>query len=99
MTKFKQTYQEMVDKNQTLFTEFMTVHEGFLSDRKKWSSQFHEQGARVVAIIREYEQKLCASMERGNFAAFSNKVSEKFWNEVKKDYSRIEMVGVKSSLD
>jgi hypothetical protein len=38
-------------------------------------------------------------MERGNNALYSSKVSEKYWAEIKKRFSHIELVGVKSNLD
>lgn len=99
MTKYKQVYLQMVEVNTELFTNFKTVHDKYQSDRKQWSAQFHELGKPVVEIIRDWEQRLCSSMERGKFAAYSNKVSEKFWDEIRKVYPLIDRVGVKSNLD
>jgi hypothetical protein len=97
--KYKQYYQEMVSNHQDLFDHFKTIHDGYKADRKIWSSQFHSVGGQVVEIIREWERRLCAGMERGNNAVFSSKLSEKFWTEIKKSFSHIELVGVKSNLD
>ena len=99
MTKFKQTYQDMIEAHRLEFVEFKSVHDRFVKDRREWSKQFHSLGAPILEIMREYEQKLCASMERGRYAQYSNKVSEKFWDEVKKNFSHIELVGVKSNFD
>ncbi len=89
----------MVDAHASDFAAFKSVHDMFVLDRKTWQNQFHDLGKKILEIIRDYESRLCASMERGNFAAYSNKVSEKFWSEIKKDYSHIELIGVKSSFD
>lgn len=99
MTKFKQTYQQMVDEHLDLFKKFKSIHDNYLADRKTYSSQFHQVGAQVLEIIRDYEQRLCASMERGHFSQYSHRVADRFWAEVKKDYSHIELVGVKSNFD
>lgn len=99
MTKYKQYFQQMVDENQELFAKFQPIHDGYKQDRKQWSKEFHSVGQEVVDVVHDWEQKLCSGMERGNNAVFSSKVSEKFWSEVKKLYSHIELVGVKSNLD
>ena len=99
MTKYKQYFQQMMDENQELFSAFQTIHDGYKQDRKTWSQKFHGQGKEVVEIIRDWEQRLCAGMERGNNAVYSSKLSEKFWGEIKQLYSHIELVGVKSNLD
>ena len=89
----------MLEENRAKFEAFKIIHDGYKQDRKAWSKQFHEQGKEVVEIIRDWEQRLCAGMERGNNALFSSKVSEKFWAEIKGYLSHIELVGVKSNLD
>lgn len=99
MTKFKQYYQRMSDENTQLFATFQPIHDGYKTDRKTWSTQFHSQGLKVVEVIRDWEHRLCASMERGQNAVYSSKLAEKFWSEVKKRFSHIELVGVKSNLD
>jgi hypothetical protein len=99
MTKFKQYYQQMSEENAELFAKFQPIHDGYKQDRKQWSAQFHSVGQQVVDIMKEWEQRLCASMERGNHAVYSSKLAEKFWAEIKQRFSHIELVGVKSNLD
>ena len=89
----------MVEKNQALFDEFQLIHDGYKADRKKWSTAFHERGKILLEIIRDWERRLCSGMERGNNAVYSARLAEKFWAEVKKKFSHIELVGVKSNLD
>ncbi len=99
MTKYKQYFQQMVDQNQTLFTDFKVIHDGYQTDRKQWSARFHQEGQAVVDVIRDWERRLCATMERGKNATFSARVAEKFWGEVKLYLPLIERVGVRSNLD
>lgn len=89
----------MSDEHQELFTKFDAVHTGYLTNRKAFSAQFHSLGKEVVEIMRDYEHRLCAGMERGNNGVYSSKLAEKFWAEIKKRFSHIELVGVKSNLD
>ena len=89
----------MSDANEELFKSFDPIHEGYKTDRKAWSQQFHQVGKEVVEVVREWEHRLCNGMERGQNAVYSSKLAEKFWSEVKQRYSHIELVGVKSNLD
>lgn len=99
MTKYKQYVQEMMEQNAQLFAEFKTVHDGYQQDRKQWSARFHAQGQSVVEVIRDWERRLCSGMERGKNAAYSARLAEKFWTEIKNYLPLIERVGVKSNLD
>lgn len=99
MTKYKQYFRDMSDQHEELFKSFDEIHAGYLSDRKAWSAKFHSVGQQVVDIMRDWEQRLCAGMERSKNGVYSMKLADKWWEEIKKRYSHIEMVGVKSSLD
>lgn len=99
MTKYRQYFQEMVDQNAELFAAFKVVHDGYQQDRKAWSQRFHAEGQPIIDIIRDFERRLCAGMERGKNGMFSARVAEKFWAEVKTYLPLIERVGVRSNLD
>lgn len=94
MPKYTQMYNQMVKEHQQMFDEFRQIHDLFKQDRAKYSQEFNEKGKPVMEVLRDYEQRLCGSMERGKFALFSDKVAAKFWERVKKDFSHIELVGV-----
>lgn len=89
----------MMDENTELFVAFKVVHDNYQADRKRWSQEFHQQGQVIVDIIRNWERRLCAGMERGNNGVYSSRLAEKFWGEVKTYLPLIERVGVKSNLD
>lgn len=86
----------MWEDNAEVFERFTTVHDQYQSDRRNpsYKHSFDETGAAVRAVIEEWDQRLCQQMERGQNGVFSSKVSEKFWNEVKKDFPLIDFVGV-----
>jgi hypothetical protein len=96
--KFKKMYELMHEQNEELFESFSKIHARFITD-KSVADQFHSVGRDVTDVMRDWERRLCAGMERGMHGQYSNKVAEKFWAEAKKEFSHIELVGVKSSFD
>ena len=94
MTKYQQYYQEMWDANKATLENFLILHDKFKSNRKQYTKEFNTDGKAVREIMEEWDKRLCTQMERGKNGVFSSKVSEKFWNEVKKDFPLIEFVGV-----
>jgi hypothetical protein len=95
--KYKKYYQLMWAQNQQLFEEFIPIHDGFVADQLKWSDQFNQVGRDVVDVIRDWERRLCAGTEKGGYGAYSAKLAEKFWEEVKKQFPLIQEVGIKRS--
>lgn len=97
MPKFTQTFNQMIEDNVETFKEFQKIHDTYKTDRKKFQKEFNEKGKAIMEIIREYEDRLCSGMERGVYGKYSDKVSEKFWERIKKDFPLIELVGVEIS--
>ncbi|MDR0463060.1 MAG: hypothetical protein LBG64_02475 [Pseudomonadales bacterium] len=93
-TKYKLYYDLMMEKNQQLFADFKVIHDNFQADAKKYGDAFHKEGRDVLDVIRSYERKLCSGMERTANGMYSNKVSEKFWDMVRKDLPLIDQIGV-----
>ena len=97
MTKYKQLFDDMLAKNRELFIKFKITHDMYVTDRKTWAAQFNEEGEEVLEIIRDYENRLCGHSEQGQYSKFSVNLAEKFWLEVRKNYPKIDFVGVKVS--
>ncbi len=95
--KYRKFYKIMCEQNKTLFDEFQPVHDGYVLDPDTWEDRFHTLGRDVVDEMRSWERRLCSGMERGVNAQYSNRVSEKFWDEIKKRFSHIELVGVRKT--
>ena len=94
--KYLQYYDLMRQQNAKIFTQFQKIHDQYQIDKSN-SEEFHTQGTRVLDIIRDWERRLCSGMERGNFAGYSSKLSEKFWEKVKKDLPLVDEIGVRIS--
>jgi len=97
MTKYKQTFDQMLKTHRELFIKFKITHDMYAVDPKSWKEQFNEEGQKVLEIIREYEDKLCGYSEQGQYSKFSANLADKFWAEVRKNYPRIDFVGIKQS--
>ena len=87
----------MVEKNPDLFKKFKQVHDAAWKNPENITEDFHQIGLEVLDTIRFWERKLCSGMERGKYAQYSQGLSEKFWQVVKKDYPLIDQVGVRKT--
>ena len=92
--KFKKMFDEMIENNKALFIEFKILNDNFERDPNKFRNQFNETGAKVMDIIREREAILCMSSEGAGFGKYTSNLSEKFWGEIRKNFSRIDEIGV-----
>lgn len=95
MTKYQKYFQEMMAKNDYLFSEFKKIHDQYAFDPPKYQNEFNKLGKEVVEEIREWERKLCNHSERGQYGVFSSKLAEKFWEAVRAYFPKIDFVGVK----
>ena len=94
MPKYKEYYQQMIDLNKDLFTKFKVVHDNFSQQPDKFRSEYNEIGREVQDIIRDWENRLCAHSENSSFGKFSSSLSDKFWDLIRKDYPKIDEIGV-----
>ena len=95
MTKYQQTFQDMVEYNVDLFSAFTKVHALYIEDKQKYQQQFNELGQDVLEVIRKYENILCNTSEGGKYGKFSSGLSDKFWSVIRAQYPKIDFVGMK----
>lgn len=93
MIKFKEYFKQMCEENKAVFDEFQFIHDLYKANRKANQVVFNEQGLAVRRIIEDWDRKLCGRMERGKNAAYSARLSEKFWGEVRLRFPMIDFVG------
>ena len=93
-TKYKKYFQLMVDQNKEIFDKFLEVHAKYDLEGEKWQKSFNEIGGKVNDIINEYEGKLCRTSENSGYSAFTPKLAEKFREEVRTHFPKIDFVGV-----
>ncbi|HEX9817345.1 MAG TPA: hypothetical protein VGA89_00395 [Patescibacteria group bacterium] len=93
-TKYKQYFQQMCEQNQTLFGEFAQIHQRYETEPVRYQSIFNGVGRQVTEVVRDWDRRLCSAMGRGQFSQYSQKLSEKFWAEVRSFFPLIDQVGV-----
>ncbi|KKR30778.1 hypothetical protein A2715_02085 [Candidatus Woesebacteria bacterium RIFCSPHIGHO2_01_FULL_39_32] len=94
MTKYKEYFEKMLAENKELFDEFKKIHAQYTLDPDRLQDQFNLQGEKILEVIREYENRLCADTERGMYNKFSVALAEKFQNEVQYHFPMIDHIGL-----
>lgn len=84
----------MVKQNQKDFDEFKKVHDGFAKNPEKWKNKFNELGRDIQDVIRDYENRLCRQSEGAGNSKFTTALAEKFNQEVKAHFPKINFVGM-----
>jgi sugar-specific transcriptional regulator TrmB len=92
--KFKIYFQKMLDDNRALFEKFKKLHDEYGLNENKFQKKFNDEGEKVLEVIREYENRLCANTERGIYNKFSTALAEKFQNEVRTHFPLIDHIGL-----
>jgi hypothetical protein len=95
MTRYKEMYNQMVVDNKEKFDAFRSLHDNYALEPEKWQDEYNEKGKEVMTIIRHYEDVLCGRSEGTGYGAFSGKLAEKFQEEVRKNFPKIDHIGVK----
>lgn len=85
----------MLETHRDLLLDFKDVHDRFVADNETHKQEFNEKGAKVIDVIREYEKKLTAHQNKGQYSKFSANLSDKFWDQIRTFLPRIDFVGVK----
>lgn len=93
MTKHEQVLQDMLSFNQEMFGKFQHIHDLFQENPEKYKDEFNEIGQDALQIIRKYENILCGKSESGRFGKFSSKLADKFWEEIRLRFPKIDSVG------
>jgi len=95
MTKYKEYIQKMIRENKEEFEVFQKLHDEYSLNPDKLQEQYNKGGEKILEIIREYENRLCANTERGQYVKFSGGLAEKFQAELRKIFPMIDYIGLK----
>ncbi len=95
MQKYQTMFQRMIGENKELFDNFTHVHEAFVVNPDKNKLRFNQIGSEVLDVVCEYERMLCGKTESGQYGKFSGNLSQKFRDEIRKVYRKIDFVGIK----
>lgn len=94
MVKYREYFQKMLEDNRELFDSFKTLHDEYALNQDAFQNKFNAQGEKVLTIIREYENRLCANTERGMYSKYSTQLAEKFQNEVRTHFPMVDRIGL-----
>lgn len=94
-TKYKEYFELMLKNNREVFEEFRQVHDKYALDPEEHQEKYNEAGGKIMRIIREWEDKLCNRSEGTGYGKYTANLAEKFQDEVRKEFSEIDKIGVK----
>ena len=84
----------MLEENKDVFDKFAKLHVDYGMDEEKYQEEFNKEGAKVLAIIHEWEDRLCRQSEKAGFGNYTTNLAEKFQAEVKSHFSLIDHIGI-----
>lgn len=94
MVKYKEYFDRMLRENKDAFDSFAKVHFEYSANEDAMQEKFNSEGAKIVEIIRDYENRLCSNTERGMYNKYSSGLSEKFQALIKDHFPLIDHVGL-----
>jgi len=96
MVRYKEYIKKMLEENEKLFDEFRIVHTNYSQNQEKYQAEFNDIGEKVLVVIKEYENRVCANTERGLYNRYSGNLAEKFQNEIREIFPMIDFIGLKT---
>lgn len=84
----------MYDEHEELFSDFDKVHAEYVLDKSAHQAEYNKQGREVMRVVEEWESKLCSRMEKGKHSSFSHRLADKFKEELRVRYPKIDFIGV-----
>ncbi len=85
---------DMIDSNKELFAKFQDVHDAYEKEPAIYQHEFNQIGEEVQDVMRKYERILCSHSEAGKYGKYSANLAEKFKDEVRKDFPKIDFIGM-----
>ena len=89
----------MLDAENEVFDNFRRIHEEYSKNQNALQDKFNMEGEKVMKIIHDWEAKLCSQSEKAGYGSFTQKLSEKFMEEVRHEFPLIDFVGVISKKE
>jgi len=96
MTKYREYIQRMIEGNRETFDRFRRIHDEYClaADKESFQDKYNEEGAKIMEIIEEWEQKLCSQSEKAGYGNYAGNLAEKFHEEIKKVFPMIDYIGL-----
>lgn len=90
MAKYKEYFQEMIMQNKETFDAFKKLHDSYVNDPKKYQKEFETERSEMTLLIQRHVNRLCMKMESGKYGKFSSGLADKFWEEVRLYFPKID---------
>ncbi len=84
----------MLEQNTELFANFKVIHDKYATDAVKYQKELNDIGRDVQDVIRDWEGRLCGHSENSGYGKFSTSLSDKFWDEVRKSFPKVDHIGL-----
>lgn len=84
----------MISQNEEIFKKFRIVHDAYAIKPDENREEFNSIGRDLQDIIRDWENRLCSQSEKSSYGKFSANLSDKFWDEIRKDFPLIDQIGL-----
>lgn len=94
MPKYKEYFQRMLEVNKQAFDDFRKIHQQYSLNQDQFQDTFNQAGQKILAIISDWENKLCRQSEKAGFGNYTTNLAEKFQAEVKKEFPLIDCIGL-----
>ncbi|MEK7497787.1 MAG: hypothetical protein AAB656_02625 [Patescibacteria group bacterium] len=99
MTKYKEYYKKMLSENKEAFERFRKAHDKYCIEQEQDQEEYNLEGKKIMAIIKDYEARLCSRSEGNGYATFTGNLTEKFWQEIRNEFSMIDYIGIISKKE
>lgn len=94
MTKYKEYFTRMVEENKSIFDAFTQLHFEYSTDQEKYQEKFNSEGAKILNLIHEWENRLCKASEGAGYGSYTTGLAEKFQAEVRNHFPLIDHIGI-----
>ncbi len=97
MTKYQEYVKRMYEAEKMLFDSFQELHDKYNLDQDHWQEEYNKQGEKILSVIQDWESRLCRTSEKAGYGTYTGGLAEKFRAEIKKRFTMIDWIGVKST--
>lgn len=84
----------MIEENKEAFNDFTKLHFEYSTNQEKYQERFNETGAKILAIMHDYENRLCKSSEGAGYGSYTGNLAEKFQTEIRSHFPLIDNIGI-----
>lgn len=96
MQRYKEYVKRMIDGNKEIFDQFQRLHDEYALNPDTHQERYNKEGEKVLEVVREYENRVCANQDRGVYSKYSSDLADKFHQELLRVFPMIDHIGLKT---